>query len=105
MPGYACHVGATVLCAHAGQAMPTSPFPRVKVASQPIVTLTSPYSVAGCALTGTTVPPCVTGNFLVGAMRVRAGGAPVVIQGGQSTCVPTGTPLQVVVTQLRVKAT
>lgn len=105
MPGFACHLGATVLCSHAGQATPTSPFPRVRVANQPIVTVTSPYAVAGCALTGTPNPPCVTGTFTVGAMRVKAGGAPVVIQGGQSTCVPTGTPLQVVMTQVRVKAT
>lgn len=105
MAGFACHLGATVLCSHAGQATPMSPFPRVRVASQPIVTLASQYAVAGCALTGTLNPPCVTAMFTVGATRVRAGGAPVVIQGGQSTCVPTGTPLQVIVTQVRVKAT
>jgi hypothetical protein len=105
MPGYACHLGATVICSHAGQATPTSPFPRVTLGKQPIVTLTSPYAVAGCALTGTAVPPCATGTFTIGATRVRAGGAPVVIQGGMATCVPTGTPLQVLMTQLRVKAT
>ena len=105
MPGYACNVGSTVICAHAGQATATSPFPRVKLGSQPVVTLTSPYSVAGCALTGTQMPPCVTGTFMVGATRVRAGGAPLVILGGSSSCVPTGRRMQVIVTLLRVKAT
>jgi uncharacterized Zn-binding protein involved in type VI secretion len=105
MPGYAVHLGATVICAHAGQATPSAPNPRVKVAGQPVVTLTSPYVVAGCTLTSVPSPPCVTGQFVVGATRVLVGGAPVVIQGGSSVCVPTGTPLQVVVTQVRVTAT
>jgi hypothetical protein len=105
MAGFAVQLGATVICAHAGQAMPTTPNPRVLLGGQPVVTLTSPWVVAGCGLTGTTMPPCVTAQFVVGATRVLAGGAPVVVQSGTSICVPTGTPLQVLVTQLRVSAT
>lgn len=105
MPGYAVDLGATVICAHAGQATPSAPNPRVKVGGQPVITLTSPYVIAGCALTSVPSPPCVSAQFLVGATRVLAGGAPVVIQSGSSVCVPTGTPLQVLVTQLRVKVT
>ena len=105
MPGFVVHVGATVICAHAGQAQPLAPNPRVLVGGQPAVTLTSPYAVAGCALTGTVNPPCVTGQILTGATRVLAGGAPLVLMDSQSICTPTGTPLQVLVTQVRVKAT
>lgn len=105
MAGFAVQLGATVICAHAGQATPTTPNPRVLVDGQPVVTLTSPWVVAGCALTGTSAPPCATAQFVVGATRVLAGGAPVVVQSGTSICVPTGTPLQVLVTQLRVSAT
>ena len=105
MAGFAVQLGATVICAHAGQAMPTTPNPRVLLGGQPVVTLASPWVVAGCGLTGTTMPPCVTAQFVVGATRVLAGGAPVVVQSGTSICVPTGTPLQVLVTQLRVQAT
>jgi hypothetical protein len=105
MAGFVVQLGATVICAHAGQAMPTTPNPRVLLGGQPVVTLTSPWVVAGCGLTGTTMPPCVTAQFVVGATRVLAGGAPVVVQSGTSICVPTGTPLQVLVTQLRVQAT
>ncbi len=43
MPGFLLHVGATVLCAHGGQAQPTVPFPRVTVGGQPVVTQTAPY--------------------------------------------------------------
>jgi hypothetical protein len=103
MPGFLVQVGATVLCAHAGQSQPVAPNPRVLAGGQPVVTQASPYAVAGCALTGTAVPPCVTGQFVKAALRVRVGGVPVLLQDSQSVCVPTGTPLQVVMTQLHVK--
>jgi len=90
---------------HAGTAQPTAPFPRVLVSGQPVVNLTSPYVVAGCTLASVPSPPCVTSQWVMGAMRVLAGGAPVVIQGGQAVCVPTGTGLNVVVVQPRVIAT
>lgn len=105
MPAPILHLGATVLCAHAGQATPLSPFPRVMLSGQPVVTLTSPYAVAGCALTGTPIPPCATAQWTVGAARVVAGGVPVVTMAGNSVCVPTGTPLVPVVSQMRVLAT
>ena len=36
MPGFLLHVGATVLCAHGGQAQPTVPNPRVLVGTYPV---------------------------------------------------------------------
>ena len=77
MPGFLLHVGATVLCAHAGQAQPTSPNPRVKVGGQPVVTQAAPYTVAGCPFNVSGAPvPCVTAQWVTAAMRVRAGGYP-----------------------------
>jgi hypothetical protein len=106
MPGPILHVGATVMCAHGGQATPTAPNPRVLVSGQPVATMTAPYAVAGCAF----VPPggngpCATAQWTVGATRVLAGGQPVAIMTGVSTCVPTGTPLLPVQAQVRVTAT
>ena len=105
MPGFLLHMGATVMCAHGGQAMPTSPNPRVMVSSQPVATLGAPYSVAGCPFV---VPPgsplpCVTATFTVAALRVKAGGMPVLLQDSQAVTVPNGVPLMVTVTQPRVK--
>jgi hypothetical protein len=105
MPAPILHLGATVLCTHAGQATPLAPFPRVMLSGQPAVTLASPYAIAGCALTGTPTPPCVTAQWMAGAVRVLAGGAPVATMAGQSTCVPTGAPMLPVVAQMRVLAT
>jgi hypothetical protein len=104
MPGPVLHLGATVTCTHAGQAVPTAPFPRVLVSGQPVVTLSTPYVVAGCALTGTPTPPCVTGQWVVGAVRVLAGGIPLALQSGTSIATPTGTPLLPLVVQPRVVA-
>lgn len=105
MPAPVLHLGATVLCTHAGQATPTAPCPRVTVSSQPVVTLASPYAIAGCGLTGTGTPPCVTGQFVMGASRVMAAGAPVVTMASQSVCVPTGSPMLPLTAQTRVLAT
>jgi hypothetical protein len=105
MPAPALHLGAVVMCSHAGQATPVAPFPRVLLSGQPAVTLSSPYAIVGCALTGTGSPPCATGQWLVGATRVLAGGVPVASMTGSSTCVPTGTPLLPVNAQPRVLVT
>lgn len=105
MPAPILHLGATVLCSHAGQAMPTAPFPRVTVSGQPVVTISGPYAITACALTGSPTPPCVTGQFVAGAARVLAGGAPVALMTSPSVCVPTGTPMQPVTAQTRVLAT
>ena len=105
MPAPALHLGAAVMCSHAGQATPAAPFPRVLLSGQPVVTLASPYVIAGCALTGTPAPPCVTGQWITGAVRVLAGGAPVATMIGTSTCVASGTPMLPLSAQVRVLAT
>jgi hypothetical protein len=105
MPGPILHIGATVLCAHGGQAVPTAPVPRVTVSGQPVATIAVPYAVAGCAFPPASGGPCVTGQWVVGAVRVLAMGQPVAIQTGVAVCVPTGTPLMPVVVQPRAIAT
>ncbi|MEA2820334.1 MAG: hypothetical protein QOJ86_2338 [Bradyrhizobium sp.] len=104
MPGFLLHVGATVLCSHAGQAQPTAPNPRVTVSGQPVVTIATPYVVAGCAMPPPPSGngPCVSAQFVTAATRVTALGQPVLLQDSQSICVPTGTPLLPLVTQVRV---
>jgi hypothetical protein len=105
MPGFLLHLGATAICSHGGQAMPTAPNPRVKVSSQPIVVQSTTYTVAGCPFTtpGGTPLPCVTAQWVVGAIRVKADGVPVLLQDSQAVTIPNGVPLNVLVTQPRVK--
>jgi hypothetical protein len=105
MPGFLLHQGATVLCLHAGQAQPAATFPRVKVSSQPVVTQPTIYTISGCTLPPPPGAngPCVTGQWVTAATRVRAGGIPVLLQDSQAVCTPTGTGLNVVVTQVRVR--
>jgi hypothetical protein len=105
MPAPILHLGATVLCQHGGPATPISPFPRVRVSGQPVATQASPYGITGCALASTSSPPCATANWLVAAVRVKAGGMPVLTTAGMAVCVPTGTGLMPVASQPRVLAT
>ena len=103
MPGFLLHLGATVLCAHGGQAQPTSPNPRVTVLGQPIVTQPMPYAVAGCAFAPGGVPfPCVLAQWTTGSTRITSMGMPVLLLDSQAICTPTGTPLMIVATQTRV---
>ena len=107
MPGPIVHLGATVLCSHAGQATPTAPNPRVLVSGQPIATLATPYVVAGCTLPppASGNGPCLTAQWVTGAARVLASGQPVIVQSSQALCAPTANPLIVTATQIRVTAT
>lgn len=107
MPGFLLHVGATILCTHGGQVQPTVPNPRVRVGGQPTVTQAAPYVVAGCALPPPIAAngPCVTAQWLIGALRVTSNGQPLLLQTSQAICAPTGTPVNIVVTQTRVRGT
>lgn len=103
MPGFLLHVGATVLCAHGGQAQATVPNPRVTVSGQPIVMQPAPFAVAGCPFNVSGAPsPCVTANWVTAAVRVSSNGQPVLLLDSQAICVPNGTPLVIAATQTRV---
>lgn len=103
MPGYLLHLGATVLCAHGGQAQPTVTNPRVTVSGQPITMQPAPYVIAGCPFNVSGSPvPCITGQWTTAATRITSNGMPVLLLDSQATCVPNGTPLIISATQVRV---
>ena len=103
MPGTLLHVGATVLCVHAGQATPTTPNPRVLVSGQPTVTLSTPYVVAGCTLPPPPAAngPCVSAQFVSSATKLLSNGVPLLLLDSQAICAPSGTPLVITATQTR----
>jgi hypothetical protein len=73
---------------------------------QPTVQQPMPFVVAGCAFPPPPVAngPCVTANWIMGALRVKSMGMPLLLADSQALCVPTGTPLNIGMTQMRVKA-
>jgi hypothetical protein len=72
----------------------------------PIATVAAPYTVAGCAFAPPAGNgPCVTAQWVVGALQVLSQGQPVAIMTGVAACVPTGTPLLPVMAQTLVLAT
>lgn len=105
MPGVFLHQGAIVQCAHQGMAQPTLVSPRVKVMGQPVAVKAAPYTVAGCTLPPPPAAngPCVTGQFVLSALRVKADRLPVLLFDSQAVCAPTGTPLTAKFAQQRVK--
>jgi hypothetical protein len=103
MPGFLLHSGATVLCSHGGQTQPTAPFARVRVSGQPVTTQTATYMVVGCPY-ASAPGPCVTVQWLTAAVRVRAGGMPVLLQDSVGLCAPTGVPATAIAVQGRVRA-
>jgi hypothetical protein len=105
MPGFLLHLGATVLCAHAGQAQPTATNTSVTVGGQATVTSTAPYSISGCALPPQSGGPCVTAQWVTAATRITSNGQPLLLLDSKATCTPTGTPLTIVTTQTRVTGT
>jgi hypothetical protein len=106
MPGFLLHVGASVMCSHGGQAQPTVPNPRVLVSGQPTVLISTPYVVAGCAFPPPPAAngPCVSAQWITGTVRVLSNGQPLLVQSSQAICAPTGTPVAVVMMQIRVTA-
>jgi hypothetical protein len=105
MGGFLIQAGATVLCAHGGQAMATAPNPSVLVSGQPTALLSGPWVVAGCPLVPPPLPPCVTAQWVMGTTRVTSNGQPLVVSTGQALTVPNATPLMPVAVQTRVMAT
>jgi hypothetical protein len=91
------------MCMHAGQAKPIQVEARVRIMGQPVVTQASNYIIAGCTLASVPSPPCASAQFVSASNRVRAGGLPVLLQDSIAVCVPTGTGLNIVLTQMRVK--
>ena len=111
MSGLVLHVGATVLCPHAGQVSIQSSNTRVKVSGQMVATASDIYTVAGCPFTvpGPKPQPCVTARWVVPATRVRVNGQPVILKTSSGICqsaeqIPQGPP-NVTATQTRVKGT
>lgn len=93
------------MCAHAGQAMPTTVNPRVTVMGQPIVMQPAPYTIAGCPFNVSGSPvPCITAQWTTAATRITSNGMPVLLLDSQAICAPNGTPLLITVTQTRVTA-
>jgi hypothetical protein len=109
MPGFVVTFANTVTCSHGGAATPAPPAGRVQIMGVGVVTLAHTYKVTGCGLPAAssgTQPPCVSGRYTAGALRVKSMGMAVAIIPSPSQCTPNPTPLlQIPGAQGRVTAT
>ena len=101
------HMGAQVICSHAGQAAPTSSSVRVKVGGQPATTLAHTYTITACTFT-TPEPapkPCTTVQWNTAATRVTIEGKPALLSSSSGVTIgpqgTQGTP-SITTTQTRV---
>src|SRR5690242_8240127 len=84
MPGFLMHVGAVAQCTHAAPATIAPSQARVLVSGQPVATMVSVISVAGCPFqipvgAGTKPQPCVLIKWLMPAARVMVMGQPAAV--------------------------
>ncbi len=103
MPGFLLTMNCVVMCAHGGQAKPSSPNPRVKIMGTPVPVSAAPFIVAGCPMAvpppvGPGPTPCLTATFLPPTMtvRVKSMGQPLLCQTsmtGPAITVPPSPPL------------
>lgn len=91
------------MCTHGGTAQPLAADPRVLVSGMPVVTISSPYIIAGCGLTTSGGPFCITGQWVSSATKVLASGVPVILIDSAGVC-PPGT-MQTLSAQTKVTAT
>ncbi|AUX23337.1 hypothetical protein SOCEGT47_038600 [Sorangium cellulosum] len=82
------HQGAQIQCPHGVPAQAVPSQVRVTIGGQPMLTQMDTFTVGGCPfqLPGPTPSPCVQVRWLVASTRVRAGGAPVLLQTSTSLC-------------------
>jgi hypothetical protein len=103
MPGFIVHQQATVQCSHGGPAQPSMVSQRVTVSGNPVSLMPHIYTISGCGLIPTG-SPCVTGTWTMAAQRVFIEGMATVLFDSQSVCTANGTPLVILQTQTRAKA-
>lgn len=87
--------------------MPSEPSPRVQVTGMAVATMSAPWTISGCSEPPPNAGngPCVSAQWTSASLRVTSLGQALLISSGTGTCVPTGTPLEVVQSQTRVTAT
>jgi hypothetical protein len=84
MPGLLLHATAGCQCTHAAPATIVPAQARVMVSGQPVATMPSQITVAGCPFqvpvgAGTKPQPCVTVKWTMPSARVLVGGVPAML--------------------------
>src|SRR3954462_8618043 len=106
MPGFVVEQTATITCVHQGKCTPLTAALRVRLGGVPALLKTSEFVVAGCTLPpppGANGPD-VTGSWILGAVRVKSDGVPLLLADAQAICKPSGLGAIILQTQVRARA-
>ena len=96
---------SVLTCAHQGKVQLKPSGRKVTIEGSAVLTGADVLAVSACTLPPAAGGPCKTASFATAATRVTVSGQPVLVSSGVATCSPTTTPVSVVRTQSRVKAT
>jgi hypothetical protein len=102
MAGAALTTASVLMCPHGGSVSIVSANTRAKAAGAPIATASDTFMIAGCSFTlpGPTPSPCMQVQWIVPAMRLKAGGAQALDAGSTGLCIAaTGAPQGAVIVQ------
>ncbi len=90
MTGFLVHVGASIICPHGGQILPSTSNTRVLVSGQPVVTLSDTYPIVACSLTAAAAtggpPPCVTTQWSKPSLRITINEQPAILADSIGVC-------------------
>lgn len=110
MSGNTLTISAALQCPHGGTVQITPGSPRTKVDGAAVALASDTFTVSGCPfqLPGPTPSPCVTVQWLVTDLQVKAGGAATLSQSSVGIClsaaqIPQG-PVVIVNTQTKVQS-
>jgi hypothetical protein len=88
VPGPIVDAGATITCPHGGQVQVVPRATRVRLGGNPPLLVDDVATVAGCAFNVSGAPsPCLQVRWTMPAMRVKAGGSPVLLSTSIGLCV------------------
>lgn len=102
MADFILTTASSLMCPHGGQVQLSSGNSQVLINGNPALLLSDRHTVSGCpfqvpAGPGTKPQPCVSVQWLVGAVQTRVGDVPVLLQSSVGLClsaeqIPQGPP-------------
>jgi hypothetical protein len=87
MPGRVMTTGSQIKCPHGGSATLTTANAKAAAASGKALLASDVHTVAGCAFTiGPKASPCIRIQWSAGAVKLKVGGTPVLLESSVGTC-------------------
>lgn len=101
-------MAASIMCPHAGKAVPVPQNPTIQVMGSPVLVMTDVFTIAGCAFNISGAPaPCVNIQWTMPAVSVTVNSVPVLLASSVGMCIggSGSVPAVVIPGQMQVLGT